>query len=51
MRNINNLQEKLIQLEFRTVALEEQKLDQNQLAQLRELITNKGTTSCQLVPV
>ncbi|XP_013854914.1 titin, partial [Austrofundulus limnaeus] len=40
VRNLNNLQEKLSQVEARTAALEEQKVDQNQLAQLRELISN-----------
>ncbi|XP_024864591.1 daf-12-interacting protein 1 isoform X6 [Kryptolebias marmoratus] len=43
VRNINNLKEKFSRLEARMAALEEQKVDQNQLAQLRELITNKGS--------
>uniref|UniRef100_A0A1A7XAF5 Glutamine rich 2 n=3 Tax=Iconisemion striatum TaxID=60296 RepID=A0A1A7XAF5_9TELE len=39
----NKLQEKVIQLEGRMSELEEQKIDQVQLAQLNELINNKGS--------
>lgn len=42
LRNIGKLKEKHNKLEARLAALEEGKLDQTQLAQLRELITNKG---------
>ncbi|XP_040918160.1 glutamine-rich protein 2 [Toxotes jaculatrix] len=43
LRNISKLKEKFNKLEARVAALEEGKVDQTQLAQLRELITDKGS--------
>ncbi|XP_044188524.1 glutamine-rich protein 2 isoform X1 [Thunnus albacares] len=43
LRNIGKLKEKHNKLEARVAELEEGKLDQTQLTQLRELVTNKGS--------
>ncbi|XP_039979920.1 glutamine-rich protein 2 isoform X2 [Xiphias gladius] len=43
LRNIGKLKEKFSKLEARVVALEEGKVDQTQLAQLKEVVTNKGS--------
>ncbi|XP_030592354.1 glutamine-rich protein 2 isoform X2 [Archocentrus centrarchus] len=43
LRSANKLQERLVQLEARVAALERGKVDQTQLAQLGELITNRGS--------
>lgn len=42
LRNIGKLKEKFSKLEARVAALEEGKVDQTQLDQLREVVTNKG---------
>lgn len=43
LRDVGELKEKIDKLEARVAALEEGKVDQSQLTQLRELITNKGS--------
>ncbi|XP_018523980.1 glutamine-rich protein 2 isoform X4 [Lates calcarifer] len=43
LRNIGKLKEKFSKLEARVAALEEGKVDQTQLDQLREVVTNKGS--------